>query len=265
MSRSRQPRRKGTEPRPGETVRSLALRLPDGHEIAEHAHAWAQVVFAQSGVLSVHAASMRWVVPPQRCLWVPPGVIHRIRCESEVHLRTVYIAPAAAASVGRPLEVVDVSPLVRELMLEVVRIGVLDDSLEDHRTLATLLLARLREASPLGLALTMPEDPRARAVASRVLSSLRPGHEDTATLASLTRGAGVSTRTAERLFVVETGMSFGRWRQQARLQFAVRRLAEGAAVGTIALECGYESPSAFVSMFKQALGTTPGRYCVAAE
>jgi AraC-like DNA-binding protein len=60
-------------------------------------------------------------------------------------------------------------------------------------------------------------------------------------------------------------MSFGRWRQQARLQFAVRRLAEGAAVGTIALECGYESPSAFVSMFKQALGTTPGRYCVAAE
>jgi AraC-like DNA-binding protein len=56
-------------------------------------------------------------------------------------------------------------------------------------------------------------------------------------------------------------MSFGRWRQQARLQHAVRRLAEGASVSAIALECGYESTSAFVSMFKLALGTTPGKYC----
>jgi AraC-like DNA-binding protein len=128
--------------------------------------------------------------------------------------------------------------------------------------LALLLQIRVAEAATLGLALRLPTDRRARAVAQRVLACLEPGREEGEALAELTRGIGVSTRTAERLFSSETGMSFGRWRQQARLQYAVRRLTEGVPVGTIAMECGYESSSAFVSMFKQSLGTTPGKYCV---
>lgn len=205
---------------------------------------------------------MHWVVPPHRCLWVPAGVAHRVRCVSEVHMRTVYFAPRQAAKVGKPLEVLDVSALLRELILETVQIGVLDDACAAHRALALLLQIRVAEAATLGLALRLPTDRRARAVAQRVLACLGPGREDSEALAELTRGIGVSTRTAERLFVSETGMSFGRWRQQARLQYAVRRLTEGVPVGTIAMECGYESSSAFVSMFKQSLGTTPGKYCV---
>lgn len=152
---------------------------------------------------------------------------------------------------------------MRELLLEVVRIGVLDDERAEDRALALLILAGIAKAPQLGLALTMPTDPRARAVADRVCRALKAGGEDTATLAQLTRGVGASPRTAERLFVKETGMSFGRWRQQARLQFAVRRLGEGVPVTTVAFECGYESVSAFVTMFKRALGTTPGQYCSA--
>ncbi|MBL8990420.1 MAG: helix-turn-helix transcriptional regulator [Phycisphaerae bacterium] len=261
MSKSRQRVRTRVEPGHGRSVRSMALRLPDGRELPEHAHAWAQVVFAARGVLWVEASSMRWIVPPQRCLWVPPGTAHRVRCVGEVHMRTVYVCPKLGATVGKPLGVLGVSPLLRELILEVVRIGVLDDGIGAHRALALLLAAQMAVATPLGLALRMPTDPRARAVAERVLASLKPGDEDDATIAGLTRGSGASVRTAERLFVRETGVSFGRWRQQARLQFAVRRLAEGVAVGTVALECGYGSVSAFVSMFRHALGTTPGRYC----
>lgn len=180
-------------------------------------------------------------------------------------MRTIYLCPQRAASVDKPLQVLDVTPLLRELILEVVRIGALDDGIPAHRALTLLLLTRIVEAATLGLALKLPIDPRARAVAHRVCASLKPGDEDTKTLADFTRGIGVSTRTTERLFVSETGMSFGRWRQQARLQFAIRRLAESVPVSTIALECGYESASAFVSMFKNALGTTPGQYCVARD
>jgi AraC-like DNA-binding protein len=41
---------------------------------------------------------------------------------------------------------------------------------------------------------------------------------------------------------------------------AVARLAEGQAVTTVAYDLGYESPSAFIAMFRRNLGHTPGRY-----
>jgi AraC-like DNA-binding protein len=55
-------------------------------------------------------------------------------------------------------------------------------------------------------------------------------------------------------------MSLGRWRQQARLLHAMRLLARGEPVTSTALEVGYESTSAFIAAFSNALGTTPGRY-----
>jgi AraC-like DNA-binding protein len=53
-------------------------------------------------------------------------------------------------------------------------------------------------------------------------------------------------------------MTLGKWRQQLRLMEDVRLLAEGAKVTHAAMEAGYNSPSAFISMFRRTLGTTPG-------
>jgi AraC-like DNA-binding protein len=86
---------------------------------------------------------------------------------------------------------------------------------------------------------------------------------DRRTLAAWARPAGASVRTLARLFTRETGMGFRGWRQQVRLLRALERLAAGEAVTTVALDLGYDSPSAFVAMFRRALGTTPGRYFAA--
>jgi AraC-like DNA-binding protein len=40
------------------------------------------------------------------------------------------------------------------------------------------------------------------------------------------------------------------------------RLADGQPVTTVAMEVGYDSPSAFIAMFKRALRTTPNQYFV---
>lgn len=238
------------------SVRSLALRLPAQHRIENHQHDWAQVVYAARGVMSVEVTDRQWVVPPHRSLWVPPGARHSIEMIGEVWMRTIYLRPDLVAAIAPGFRVMDVSPLLRELILEVVRIGLLDETNELHEHLAALLIARLAEARELVLDLPLPRDPRAL----RVADALRRGLEQTVPLSVLAQGSGASTRTIERLFLQETGLSFGRWRQQARLQRAVCCLAEGKDVTTTALECGYESVSAFVAMFKQSLGTTPGQY-----
>jgi len=55
-------------------------------------------------------------------------------------------------------------------------------------------------------------------------------------------------------------MTFSKWRQQLRLLRAMQRLASGEKVTAAALEAGYNSTSAFISMFRKQLGTTPTRY-----
>jgi len=55
-------------------------------------------------------------------------------------------------------------------------------------------------------------------------------------------------------------MSFGRWRQQARLFAALEMLARRKSVTEVAIAVGYDSVSAFIEMFRTMLGTTPQTY-----
>jgi AraC-like DNA-binding protein len=101
-----------------------------------------------------------------------------------------------------------------------------------------------------------PTDARALRVADVLLAN--PGEQHT--LTQVCKIAGAGRRTIERRFLEETGMTFGRWRQQLRLMQAMRLLAEGAKITYAALEAGYSTPSAFIFMFRKTLGTTPSAY-----
>src|SRR6202007_2881464 len=99
-------------------------------------------------------------------------------------------------------------------------------------------------------------DPRLVRIAEIFIKSPR----DSRTLAQLCRLGGASKRSVERLFQQEIGMTFGKWRQQLRLMQGMRLLAEGAKVTHAALESGYSTPSAFISMFRKVLGIPPSLY-----
>lgn len=70
----------------------------------------------------------------------------------------------------------------------------------------------------------------------------------------------VSERTLSRLFLKETGLSFGQWLQRARLDSSLTSLAAGHAIVDVALDHGYASPSAFATRFRQVLGVSPSAY-----
>ena len=226
-----------------------------GELIEPHAHDLAQIVFAKRGVMRVQTEAGAWVVPPQRALWMPAGLVHWIRCATAVAMRTVYLDPAGDPALPAGPAVLAVSPLLREVMLRLVEGGS-----GDRPALLTILTGELAVLPAVPLHLPEPNDPRLRRVCAALLAD--PGSR--ATLRQHARDAGASSRTLLRLFPAETGMGFRSWQRQLRLLVALERLADGQPVTAVALDLGYASPSAFIAAFRDALGTTPARYFAAA-
>ena len=240
----------------GYCVRSLATTYPDGARLARHEHDWGQVAFCDSGVMQVTTDQAAWLSPPTRAIWLPARVAHEITMKGEVATRFLYIAPELTDRLPIEVQVLEVVPLMRQLILHIMKLHMLDPQRPEHGRLAGLLIDLLADARPQDLALPLPRDRRALAMAHR----LRDAPADTAPLAELARGAGASLRTLQRLFPAETGLTLEAWRQKSRLITAVAMLSGGAPVAVTASDCGYDSPSAFIAAFKRQFGVTPGRY-----
>jgi AraC-like DNA-binding protein len=237
-------------------VRTHAVGYPAGLRLPAHAHGWGQLVYATEGVMTVRAQAGGWVVPSSRAVWIPPDAEHAIEMSGRVSLRSLYLVRALCRRLPSQCCVVSVSPLLRELILVAIRRGCIRRDRAEDRRFARFLLDQLELLSAEPLTLPMPRDERALC-AARIIQDAPGG---SASLDAVARRAGASRRTLERLFRAETGMTLGRWRQQARLLHALRLLAAKEPVTAVALAVGYESPSAFVAMFREALGTTPSRY-----
>jgi AraC-like DNA-binding protein/quercetin dioxygenase-like cupin family protein len=237
-------------------VRTLSVGYQSGTVLDHHSHDWAQLVYATEGVMTVQTDEGTWVVPSHRAVWIPAGVGHSITMSGWVSMRTLYLVPRLVGALPKRCCVVAVPPLLGQLIMHAIGQGALRRAVPEQRRLAAFLVDQLRALPAVPLELPLPRDGRALRVALR----LREDPGASASVDALARDAGASRRTLERLFQCETGMSFGRWRQQARLLHALRLLARGEAVTAIALEVGYESVSAFITAFSGALGTTPGRY-----
>jgi len=237
-------------------VAGVAADFESGLRLPRHRHRRAQLVYAIAGVMTVETSAGIWVVPPLRAVWLPPGMVHSIRMTGQVRMRTVYLDSDALAAVATPAAcaVLNVSPLLRELIVRVVD-GDPGPPGRRHRLVA-VLLDELAQADVAPLELRVPCDARLR----RITDALCRDPSDSRDVAAWARFAGLGERTLARIFPQQTGMTFVRWRQQLRLLRALERLASGEAVTTVAVDLGYGSTSAFVKLFRESLGVTPGRY-----
>jgi len=242
---------------PGRAIVALARHYPDGHQLAFHRHDRGQLIYGVSGVMEVGLADRLWLVPPQRALWMPPGLDHRLRARGQVELRTVFVHPEAIPSTypNQPMAV-NVSPLLRELLSRAVSIPAGYESQSRDGRIMDLILHEIMWAADQPFGLPMGRDPRLVRICSLILAE--PG--DGRGLAEWATEVGASSRTLARLFSAELGLSFGQWRQQARIFLALPRLAAGEAVTLVALDLGYETPAAFAAMFRRVMGCPPSRY-----
>lgn len=242
--------------KPRFSIVTLTHDYPAGFVLPMHFHDRDQLVYASRGVMTVRTRDGAWIVPTHRAVWIPALVPHTIAMSGTVAMRTLYLKPRLAQTLPRDCCVVSVSPLLQSLILHACTFGALSRRRESQAHVIDLMLDQLAAIPTIPLQLPNPSDERAMRVARILLAD--PG--DRRPLNRFCKMAGASKRTIERLFLKDVGMTFGKWRQQLRLMHALRLLAEGANVTRAALEAGYNTPSAFISMFRKALGTTPARY-----
>ena len=237
-------------------VVGLAKEFPPGYRIDSHQHARSQLLYASTGVMTVMTDGGIWVVPPLRAVWIPAQTQHQIIASGKLSMRTLYINPEHCVRTPEQCCVVSVSPLLRELILYAVKMPTYypPDGPEEH--IITVILDQIQHLDVKPLRLPIPRETRLH----KIFLALSENPGDKRTLEQWGKLVGATRRTLTRLFHSEVGMSFGQWRQQVRILESLRRLAINDPVTTIAMDLGYDSPSAFISMFKKALGKTPGQY-----
>lgn len=240
--------------------RQVVIRKADheaGFYSPFHSHGWGQLLFIADGLIQVSAKDVGyWVVPPQRAVWIPAFIEHDARTIHPVQMRNVYIAPQASSALPRHCQVIHVTPLLRELILEMVSFDTLYDEDGPQGRMVQVFLDQLKATPEAPLHLPHPSSKALIQIAHR----LRDAPADPRSMEDWAAELGTSARSLARHFRQETGMTFGQWRQQARLLAALTRIAQGDAVANVAQDLGYSSQSAFITMFRKALGKTPGRY-----
>ncbi|PWU31554.1 AraC family transcriptional regulator [Pseudomonas sp. RW407] len=237
-------------------VTGVAIDYPSGHVVPPHSHPRAQLIYAIEGVLVVETPAGRWVTPPTRGVWLQAGVEHSLRMRGVARVRSLFVNPDAIDGLPAGDCVIDVSPLLRELIQASTQVPARYAGDSRDGRLMRFLLDELRSLPVLPFHLPWPDDERI----ARVCRALA---ENPARGGSAEHWAGqlaMSPKTFHRRFQRSTGITFGRWRQQARLLLSLEALAQGLPVLQVALQHGYDSQSAFAAAFRRQFGVAPSAF-----
>jgi AraC-like DNA-binding protein len=251
---------RGSHRATGDGVHLVARHYRKGVRLGTHMHREAQLVYAARGTMQVSTPKGRWLVPPDRAVWVPARSEHSIDVLADIDMRTLYFDLAWLAREKRSASldaefVVRVSRLLHESIL-----ALFDGRNDPGRTelLVRLAMLELHQAEDSATFIPLPQEPRCRRAADIVLGDPTASNE----IETLAREVGTSARTLSRLFSSETQLSFKSWCQRARIAAAIERLSiqANASVKQLAAELGYASVPAFSHAFRQVTGKTPTEF-----
>lgn len=231
-------------------------RLAPGSIAVAHSHDWGQLSYASSGVLEVRTETGGFVAPPRHAVWVPARCEHEVLNHGQTEMRSLYVRADSAMALPAACTVLQMSGLARELMARIALLPVAYDEAGADGRLAAVLLDELASLPQAQFQLPLARDRRVQ----QICVALQQRPDDRRGLAQWGSEVGASERTLARLFLQQTGLSFGAWRQRLRLLLALQALEAGASVTAASLGHGYESPSAFIVAFRAAFGLTPGEW-----
>jgi len=224
--------------------------------VVAHAHARGQLLWAETGVLSITSESTIWVLPSTHAVWIPSYIPHQVNCETQAQLRNLYIDPAYPIRQDeKSIVMLTMSHLLREVILKLTdtKKALTEQQIKN---LGLVAIDELEVLKPFNNNIHSGKDLRLQ----RLINHIVQHPNEHFSLPDLSNIAGASVRTVERLFKSETGMTFRQWRSRFKLMNSLALIAQGKTSTFIAHELGYKSVSSFISTFKTQFGCTPQEY-----
>ena len=221
-----------------------------------HVHPdWGELLFVATGSIVLCSETGNFLGQGYRATWVPPGVQHEWYLPEASWNRSLFFHASLFEDSPRFRQChgLEMSPLLRELLFAVDDLKP-DFTTEEGKRFALVLMDRLKASKEVGGPLLMPSEHRLVELCAAALAA----PDAPICMADWSRHLGMSEKTLARLFIRQTGQTFGRWLQIMRLQHAMTEIEQGQSVTAVALDCGYNSVSAFISAFKKHFGSTPG-------
>ncbi|MEU5694333.1 helix-turn-helix transcriptional regulator [Actinosynnema sp. NPDC020468] len=234
-------------------VLPIGTDYPPVHVLDWHHHRRAQFLYGATGVMVVETADGTWTVPTDRAVLIPPATPHRVRM-LDVSTRSLYVEPAAVPWWPADCRVVDVTPLLRELLLAAVEFTPEYDLAGRDGAVAALLLHEIAALAPLPLHVPLPTSPDLATLCRAYLDT--PDVQVTNT--EWASRASMSERAFTRRFRQELNQSPAAWRLKARL-LASAPLLRDHTVTEVAARLGYSSPAAFTAAFTASFGLAPSK------
>lgn len=222
------------------------------HSTQWHKHESGQLFWFDKGQMIIETELIQWIVTPGTVGWFPANQYHRARSTGTVSGKCIYIEQSSGIDFPRCSGVYGRDIFILELLERLF----LSRSVDYKNSLLKVLAYELHQLPKLPLQLKLPEDRRARNVANELLKNPGCALDQT----QLAHQWGISVRNLSRLFHQETGLTFSRWRQQAKILSSLQWIFAGLPVNEVAYLSGYSNVSSYIEIFRERFGQTPGQF-----
>lgn len=223
-----------------------------------HDHNVAQLSYAAAGILYAQIADKLYIVPPNMAIYIPPKTLHRTNSKKVPQLENIYFSKEYFDLLPTSVQLIHISELVKQVINKVCSLGLASQQSDFSKSLFMVLAHEINASSQADYSITIPNDPRLLKVYDTFLSSkeMFPSLEEAAA------SACVGVRTLTRLFIKDTGLNFVTWKQHFIFIRALELLQRYKQTKVVAYRLGYNSESAFISMFKKMSGAKVPSYFV---
>jgi len=224
-----------------------------------HDHSWHQLVYAYSGILTIQT-DKTYIISPEQAAWIPKNIAHSVSSQFGAQFRSLYIQPDHENTINLDLPekvcVLSVSKLFHEAIQHASDFDpdYEIDSKEGH--VIQVIMEQLASMKEDDKYLPWPQDKRC----INLCEALYQDPADSRTIEDWATTIGASSRTLSRHFEQETGITLRKWRTRLRLFRAIELLRAGRPVTDVAYTLGYQSASAFTTMFRKERGHSPSKY-----
>jgi AraC-like DNA-binding protein len=225
------------------------------HEIPLHTHPKGQLILALHGYVTCEVSAKMWMVPTHSAIWIPANKVHSNRASDNAELCHLFI-DGNMPGMPQSTCTLAITPLVKELMFALAGSNQHYGSHSKTARLAQVLFEQLTEMPIQYLDFVLSKNRVIQAMSQQLIS--QPG--DRKTLPLWAEQFALTERTLARLIKKETGMTFGKWRTQLHIITSLQALSDRQSVQQVSELLGYESVSAFITMFKKVMKTSPMKY-----